>query len=173
MSKLILIRGIPGSGKSTLAKHLASSDDEYDTAIVYEADMYFTVLNGLTRQYEYRFDPKLLPKTHAACLKEVESGIKYRGNKDIIVANTFVCIWEMQAYLDLAEKYNVKIEIYQMSHEPVLNGTQKSVHNILEESVLKKHKQWEELPNTLTQYVRNVPKFDYKKVYMGRVVKTD
>jgi len=163
MSKLILIRGIPGSGKSTLAKYLATRDDRCNYACIYEADMYFEVFNQLTKQNEYRFDPKLLPKAHAACLQEVERSINYKDERNIIVANTFVCIWEMQAYLDLAEKYNIKLEIYQMSSEPVLNRVQKTVHNIPEDAVFKKYKQWEQLPDNLVKYIQEVPTFDYTK----------
>lgn len=86
---LTLIRGYSGSGKTTAARKLVE-----DTGCQhFEADMYFS-LGG-----EYKFDPKLLKKAHQWC--QDCTRVSLSMGKDVVVANTFTRLWEMQPYLDM------------------------------------------------------------------------
>lgn len=104
MKKLFLIRGVPGSGKSTFAKELMSAD-----FLICEADKFF-----YDREGNYNFDASKLKEAHEQCRSLVETYMKdslvndqfYRS---IAVSNTFTREWEMQAYLELAEKYNYRV----------------------------------------------------------------
>jgi predicted kinase len=101
---IFLVRGIPGSGKSTFAKHI------WDDFVICEADKYF--INKETG--EYNFDPSKLKEAHEWCRNEVEIRMKeHQVNPqyypEIVVSNTFTQEWEMQAYIDLANKYGYRI----------------------------------------------------------------
>lgn len=81
--KLTLIRGLPGSGKSTLAKTLDAQH--------FEADMYFINEKG-----EYCYNGDKIGEAHEWCQQQVEKALA--ANQDVVVANTFVRLWEMKAY---------------------------------------------------------------------------
>jgi predicted kinase len=101
---LFLVRGLPGSGKSTFAKHI------WNDYAICEADKYF--VNKETG--EYNFDPSKLKEAHEWCRNEVEIRMKdHQANPqyypEIVVSNTFTQEWEMQAYVDLANKYGYRV----------------------------------------------------------------
>jgi predicted kinase len=98
MKTLYLIRGLPGSGKSTLVQSLHNTRH-------FETDMYF--IDKETG--EYKWDGAKVRDAHNWCqslveLAMTESPIVPIGY-DIAVSNTFTRKWEMQPYIDLAEKY--------------------------------------------------------------------
>ena len=102
--KLFLVRGIPGSGKSTLAKELVCDD-----FLVCEADKFFYDKEG-----NYNFDASKLKEAHEHCKCLVETYMKDslvndQFYREIAVSNTFTREWEMQAYVDLAEKYGYHV----------------------------------------------------------------
>lgn len=123
---LILLRGVPGSGKSTFANHMWSS------GVIFEADKYFIDPSG-----NYRFDGSKLKEAHEWCRNSVEEAMQQnhmtagKHYPEIIVSNTFTREWEMQAYLDLAKKYdyNVVSLIVENRH----GG--KNVHGVPDEKV--------------------------------------
>ena len=92
---LRLIRGLPGSGKTTLAK-------QYN-CLHLEADMYF-IKNG-----QYSFDKHQLQNAHQWCLLQTEIALK--NNMDVVVSNTFTQLWELERYIKLAVRYNIKYHI--------------------------------------------------------------
>jgi predicted kinase len=100
MKELFLLRGTPGAGKTELAKSIGGYH--------YEADMYFVDDDG-----NYKWDGKKLKQAHEWCRNSVEAtmeGSEYNPDmRRIIVSNTFTRVWEMQAYLDLAKKYNYRV----------------------------------------------------------------
>lgn len=120
--KLTLIRGLPGSGKSTLAKTL--------NAVHLEADMYF-----INKQGEYRFDPKRLKEAHLWCQQQCKHYLS-RG-ENVVVANTFIEHWEMQAYRQLAKLFNARLII------KVCTGHYKNSHDVDLLSINKMKKNWQ------------------------------
>lgn len=98
MKTLYILRGLPGSGKSTLAKMLVGEKDYCHK----EADMYFVDEEG-----NYKFDPSQLKEAHEWCKKEVE--FLMQCEHDVAVSNTFTREWEMQAYVELANRYGYRV----------------------------------------------------------------
>lgn len=99
MHTLFLVRGLPGSGKTTFAEALASPGDP-----MFAADDYFMV------DEEYKFDGRKLAEAHAHC-QEGCSVAMYREIPVIVVHNTFVARWEMEAYIRMAEKFDYRVTV--------------------------------------------------------------
>ena len=90
---LFLVRGIPGSGKTTFAESICPT--------VISADDYFIGADGL-----YYFNPEKLKAAHSMCQARAEMHMEMgEHGSNIAIANTFTQLWEMQPYIDLAEKY--------------------------------------------------------------------
>jgi hypothetical protein len=104
MTKILtIVRGLPGSGKSTFANFV------WNDYAICEADKFFYDKEG-----NYNFDASKLKQAHEWCRNEVETRMKDNQNNpqyypEIVVSNTFTQEWEMQAYFDLAEKYEYKV----------------------------------------------------------------
>jgi len=122
MLTVTLLRGLPGSGKSTLAAKM--------DAIHLEADMYFVDKNGI-----YTFDPTQLQQAHCWCQAQCEKHLKQQQN--VVIANTFVKLWEMKVYVDLAKQYNAKLII------KTCTGRFQSIHNVPIQTIKKMAKQWQ------------------------------
>lgn len=127
MSKLlVLLRGVPGSGKTTLAHRVWPSE------VIFEADQFFYNSNG-----EYKFDRSKLAEAHAACRNSVEAAMQEnlatsgKHYPVIVVSNTFTREWEMQAYFDLAKKYDY--DVVSLIVENRHGG--KNVHGVPDEKV--------------------------------------
>jgi predicted kinase len=125
MKKLILLRGLPGSGKSTLAQ-------SFSEARHYEADQYFVDESG-----NYNFDATKLKEAHEWCRNNVENTMSF--GKDVVVSNTFTQEWELQAYLDLAKKYDY--QVHSLIVENRHNGV--NLHGVPEEVLLKMKNRFE------------------------------
>ena len=100
---LTIVRGLPGSGKSTFANFI------WNDYAICEADKFFYDSEG-----HYLFDPSKLKEAHKWCQEEVEKRMQENRNNpqyypEIVVSNTFTQEWEMQAYFDLAKKYDYKV----------------------------------------------------------------
>nr|WP_194704555.1 ATP-binding protein [Vibrio sp. S11_S32] len=124
---LTLVRGLPGSGKSTLAAQLAQQTG----AIHLETDMYFVNAKG-----HYRFDAKKLSDAHEWCQQQTRQHLTQGFS--VIVSNTFVCLWEMKVYQELAQQLNITIEIQ------VCRGEFGTVHNIDASVLANMKRKWEE-----------------------------
>ena len=120
---LTLLRGLPGSGKSTLAGQM--------DAVHVEADMYFLNAEGV-----YTFQPSLLKQAHQWCESQAELLLKQ--SKSVVVSNTFIKQWEMQAYRALAKQYQAKLVI------KVCTGKYKSIHGVPAETIKKMRKRWQD-----------------------------
>ncbi|MER2490922.1 ATP-binding protein [Catenovulum sediminis] len=127
MPKLTLIRGLPGSGKSTLAEKLA----QQTFAVHLEADHFFTQDDG-----SYRYNARRIKDAHIWCQGQCEYYLSL--DFDVIVANTFVELWEMQIYHQLADKYQAEIEVIHCK------GTWQNIHNVSQASIDDMKKRWQE-----------------------------
>jgi hypothetical protein len=103
----------------------------WSSGVIFEADKYFHDETGT-----YKFDAAKLKDAHAWCINEVELAMKHnltneRHYDEIVVSNTFTQEWEMQAYFDLAKKYNYHVVslIVETRHGGV------NVHGVPEEKV--------------------------------------
>jgi len=97
---LTLVRGLPGSGKSTFANFV------WNDYAICEADKFFYDKEG-----NYNFDASKLKQAHEWCKNEVETRMKDNEANpqyypEIVVSNTFTQEWEMEAYYELAKKYD-------------------------------------------------------------------
>jgi predicted kinase len=119
---LTLIRGLPGSGKSTLAKQYGGYH--------IEADMFFT-----GRQGRYQFDAALLKEAHLWCQQQCE--LQLCRGVSVVVANTFVKQWEMDAYRLLAKKYHAKLVI------KTCTGRFPNQHDVPRDVLQKMRDEWE------------------------------
>ncbi|WP_430474601.1 ATP-binding protein [Thalassospira lucentensis] len=126
---LTLIRGLPGSGKSTLADNLAQQTG----ATHLEADQFMVDRSG-----QYRFDARRLRDAHRQCETSCDDNLS-AGNS-VIVANTFTEIWEMQAYLDMAERHRVPLQII------ACHGKFENIHGVPDDKIKIMRDRWEELP---------------------------
>lgn len=126
--KLYLIRGISGSGKSTYAKHLMKQNP---TLSHYEADMFFY------KDGEYNFNPTLIKDAHAWCKNKTEEDLKH--GKSVIVSNTFTQKWELEPYIQLAQKYGAKLIIKKAS------GNYQNIHNVPQEVLNNMKSRWEDI----------------------------
>lgn len=99
--------------------------------VIVEADKFFE------KDGEYKFDPTKLKDAHQWCRDTVEqhmkNNIKYQFYPEIVVSNTFTQEWEMQPYIDLANKYGYKIFSLIVENR---HGN-KSVHNVPDETIQK------------------------------------
>ncbi|OCH14450.1 MULTISPECIES: ATP-binding protein [unclassified Aliivibrio] len=120
--ELRLLRGLPGSGKSTLAKTL--------DLVHIEADQFF-----VNDDNEYYFEGSLLSSAHQWCQSQCEFNL-YHG-RSVVVANTFVKQWEMDAYRKIAQQYNAELII------DICRGKFKSIHNVPENVIKRMKKDWE------------------------------
>ena len=119
---VIILRGIPGAGKSSYIRSMVKlAEVDSEQVYVASADDYFMKLepevSGVdgdrTRRVSrrvYRFDPTLLPRAHAECMKGFLE-VLAQGRPVVVVDNTHIHRWEYQAY-ELAARisgYEVKI----------------------------------------------------------------
>jgi predicted kinase len=100
MKTLIIMRGLPGSGKSSVVKLLTTGHPA--EGVICSADHYFE------KDGEYRFDPKLLGKAHAASLKLAQDAMG-AGVPLVIVDNTNTQRWEFEKYVEAAKEYGYVI----------------------------------------------------------------
>ncbi|WP_163131700.1 AAA family ATPase [Agarivorans sp. Alg241-V36] len=121
--KLTLIRGLPGSGKSTLASTI--------DAVHLEADMYFVDKQG---DYHYRADE--IANAHRWCQQQTEYHLAKGSN--VVVANTFVKQWEMQAYKELADKYQAALAVR------VCSAAYPSIHGVSQGIIETMRANWED-----------------------------
>ncbi|WP_440905737.1 ATP-binding protein [Catenovulum sp. SX2] len=125
--QLILLRGLPGSGKSTLARKIVQSKPKF---CHFEADQYF-----YSADKHYQFNPQHLPQAHQHCFDQTKAALL--SGKSVVVANTFVRKWELQGYLQLAQRLKFNCTVF------TCEGKWQSVHNVPGEVLKRMQQQWQ------------------------------
>jgi len=141
VTTLYLIRGLPGTGKTTMGEKLiryTRAHPSWNDGIMVAADDYFYCEDGV-----YRFDPKLLPLAHADC--QFRASIGLRDGKDVVVHNTFSQRWEMQEYIDMAEKSGVRLVVLDLFDAGCTDEqlTERNSHGVPLHAIQRMRERWE------------------------------
>lgn len=114
MKKLVILRGPSGTGKTTISSAiLMRAGQEHAngaklctlTHSFHETDQFFTDEKGV-----YHFTMAKLKNAHKWNQLQVERSMLH-GTELVIVANTFIAHWEMEAYFELAEEFKYEVDI--------------------------------------------------------------
>lgn len=131
MNSLYLLRGPPGAGKTTLANTLAPYHN-------YAADMWFTEFN------DGCYEPSQIPRAHQWCRAKVAADMKqgstfHPESEPMVVAvhNTFIELWEMKPYLDLAAQFNYQVFVL------IVDQAHPNVHSVPEDKVTSMAKRFQ------------------------------
>ena len=124
--KLVLIRGLPGSGKSTMAKTLEKVGYRH-----IEADQYFNGPSG--RDFNY----SLVRDAHAWCLGRTKTCLA--EGYDTVVSNTFTQLWEMKAYVELANSPEAELIVIEATE------MYKSTKDVPQSVIDNMRKRWESI----------------------------
>lgn len=127
MTNLYIIRGVPGSGKTTLANTMFKHGM---VDCVVEADMFMCDDQG-----NYSFNPKMLKFCHEQCQRFSDTSLKIGHN--VAVSNTFTRKWEMQPYLDMAEKHSAQVTVI------VCQGDYGNTHGVPDDKVAEMKRRFE------------------------------
>ena len=98
MNDLYLVRGLPGSGKTALVESLRQEGD-------------FAVSNDEFRLDEdgrYVYNAAMTAEVNRRCADAVELAMK-RGVERIFVHCTLVRSWDLEAYRELAARFNYRV----------------------------------------------------------------
>ena len=118
MNNLILVRGVSGAGKSTIAPM-------FKNAVLVSTDDFF-----LDEYGDYIFDANSLIINHQKCQLAVD--MMMQDNEELIVVhNTFTKEWEMNAYFDLARKYEYAVHTIIVENR---HGS-KNVHDVPQDAI--------------------------------------
>lgn len=138
---MLLARGLPGSGKTSLTEMvgLPTISGIMSRPTSCSADDYFVDEDG-----QYLFDPSNLPAAHAACQSNAHAAMENR--KNVVVHNTFTQRWEMQPYIDMAEKFEYRLFIISTYDGGLSNAAlaHRNTHGVPEESIAAMRDRWEE-----------------------------
>lgn len=118
--KVYIMQGVPGSGKSTHARKLVSDSG----GIICSADDFFLDESG-----KYNFNPALLGKAHASCMKRFLDSCNRGGSTVIVVDNTNITIDQMSPYYVVARAYEADVEIVRVRCNPIL-AAERNTHGV-------------------------------------------
>ena len=130
--KLYLIRGLSGSGKTTHAKEVLG-------LLSLAADDYFYDEDNV-----YNFDPTQLATAHQECQRYTGSLLS-EGTPRVAVANTFSCRWELEPYLQLAEKYEYEVQVIDLFDGGLTDEElhERNVHGVPLTTIRAMRERWE------------------------------
>lgn len=121
---LILLRGVPGSGKTTLGEVILQTTQQPNPDVL-SADNFFIDEKG-----EYNFDPTRLKEAHNSCQQKCAERMRLQFSK-IVVANTFTQEWEMEPYIEMANRYKYRIHTIVVENR---HGS-KNIHGVPDEKL--------------------------------------
>ena len=125
--RMVIMRGLPGSGKSTAARKAARG------APIFSTDDFFM------RGGEYEFDASKIVKAHQWNQKRVEKAVA-KGTPTVVVDNTNVQLWEMRAYVQMAQEHGYDVE-FVVAKSPwawdVDELTKRNVHGVPKEAIAR------------------------------------
>ena len=144
---LMLFRGLPGSGKTTMARAFVKGLNtsllpwERITTAHFEADDFFC------KTGKYCYEPALVHAAHLECLLKTQRAMQ-EGTQIIVVANTFVRLWELDPYHKLAIRYNYPVQ------EIIVTGNFPNQHGVPVESIARMQRHFQMRPK---QYILGDP----------------
>lgn len=130
---LYLIRGLPGAGKSTLAQTLLNQGK---TQVHFEADMFF-----MSPQGHYAYDHSKIDQAHSWCQDQTKKALE--KGYSVAVSNTFVRLWEMQFYKNLALNLGVPHTVLECT------GQWENIHGVPEHALERMRGRWERDPSAV------------------------
>jgi len=96
----------------------------------FEADMW------ISDEGRFSFDPSKLEYAHAKCQAACSEALKL--GVSVVVSNTFTRVWEMEAYLKMAEEFSAQLTVIevQSNHE--------NIHGCPSGTIKKMRDRWED-----------------------------
>lgn len=146
MKTCYVMRGIPGSGKSSWLRALP----EFQSANnICSADDYHLVYPQMTVGVErakptYVFRPENARDAHNKCMHEFVS-LATCNAPVLAVDNTNIRVWELAAYVRVAEAFKYEIKIVRMICDP-FTAHGRNVHGVPLETIWRMHSEMENLP---------------------------
>lgn len=112
----------------------------FPSFVLCEADQFFTAADG-----GYHFEASKLARAHGWCQEKAKLNLE--AGRDVVVANTFTCLWEMRPYLDMARRLGVAHYVIEA------NGDYGSVHGVPAEVIERMRNRWERRPCHQTEVI--------------------
>lgn len=133
---LVLVRGLSGSGKTDLANVIVGEGNDRAKIAM---DDYFYDNEG-----NFKFLPQELKNAHEWCLRGCHAHMK-DGLEVVVVHNVFTRKWEVDPYIDLAEKEGYKVHIINL-YDRGMNDfelSEQSPHSIHPGLIQRQRKRWD------------------------------
>jgi predicted kinase len=140
---LVIMRGLPGSGKSyytsRLIRKLGGLFGIWPP--VCSADQFFQIQTGT-----YKFDPEKIGDAHKWSQDSARASMAF-GWPVVVVDNTNTQRWEMQPYIEMAEKYGYRVverTVGERDSESIKKYHSRNSHGVPLEVIEKMAERWEE-----------------------------